>query len=397
MTPAERPSITSSQLLRLHVMTAVLLVASDTTFAEVEYVIQLSVDGVNARILQAEMASHPAEYSNWQRLVDEGASTFNARADLTHTRTLPNHTSMVTGRPVSQPAGQPAVVHHGYVDNGRPQAEWTLHNQGNARVPYVESTWGVAHDNGLTTACYASKSKFAIFDQSYGPNTGAPDITGPHDDGRDKIDGYYHVESHFYHERILDARNLHVAFLADMAANHWNYTFLHYTDPDKGGHASGWGTDAYKNSLKQVDGYLADLFELMETDPVLRGKVVLLVTSDHGGVGTNHRDQTKAANYTIPFMAFGAGVRAGADLYALNAAHRTDPGRGRPNFGPSGQPIRNADAANLALGLLGLAAIPGSTVNADQALSIGIAAPTVPSARVRDTKARDVPSSRRTQ
>ena len=64
-----------------------------------EYVIHISVDGVNASELEALIAADPGEYNSFKRLIDEGTSTFNARTDYTYTNTLPNHTSMMTARP----------------------------------------------------------------------------------------------------------------------------------------------------------------------------------------------------------------------------------------------------------------------------------------------------------
>ena len=65
---------------------------------------------------------------NFKRLQTEGAWTNNARTDYTHTITLPNHTSMLTGRPVSLPTGMPAMTQHGYTNNGDPPPLETLHN-----------------------------------------------------------------------------------------------------------------------------------------------------------------------------------------------------------------------------------------------------------------------------
>ena len=59
-----------------------------------------------------------------------------------------------------------------------------------------------------------------------------------------------------------------------------------------------------------------------------------------------------------------------ADLYELNAGTRFDPGLTQPPHDSDTPPIRNSDAANLALDLLGLPAIPGSTINAKQDLRI---------------------------
>ena len=86
-----------------------------------EYVIHVSVDGLRADLLQSLMQSdNEGNFGSFRRLVDEGASTFNARTDYSHTVTIPNHTSMLTGRPVLQPPGQPNTVHHGYTNNSDP-------------------------------------------------------------------------------------------------------------------------------------------------------------------------------------------------------------------------------------------------------------------------------------
>ena len=87
--------------------------------------------------------------------------TFNARTDYTHTVTIPNHTCMLTGRPVLQPVGQPNTTHHGYTSNTSPTPDATLHNSGNPNLDYVASVFDVAHDHGLSTALFASKSKRA--------------------------------------------------------------------------------------------------------------------------------------------------------------------------------------------------------------------------------------------
>jgi hypothetical protein len=63
-------------------------------------------------------------------------------------------------------------------------------------------------------------------------------------------------------------------------------------------------------------------------------------------------------------------VAAGADLYDLNPASRLDPATGRPSYTPAIQPIRNGDAANLALDMLALGPVPGSTINNAQNLAV---------------------------
>lgn len=341
--------------------------------AAVGHVVHVSVDGVNASTLEGLMdANAGGAFDNWNRLRDEGVHTFNARTDYTHTVTIPNHVTMVTGRPVLRPTGQPDTVPHLYTNNGTPGPTDTLHAT-QPYVSYVSSTFDVAHDAGRSTALYASKSKFAIFEQTYN-DAGSPGA---------KIDDYSFAASRHFDPAIDDAWDLHGDFLVAMAANDYDYAFLHYTDPDKAGHQYGWASANYDATLAHVDGYLGDLLDLVENDPGLAGDTVLIVVVDHGGGGAGqpytHTDPTQPAHYTVPFFVWGPGVAPGRDLYSLNAASRTDPGAGRPDYDAVGQPIRNGDGGNLALDLLGLSAIPGSTINASQDLRVAGAALAIPS------------------
>ncbi len=332
-----------------------------------EHVIHISIDGLSATLLQALIAADTAgDFASFERFLDEGAYTWNARTDYTHSITLPNHTSMLTGRPVLQPAGQPNTVHHGWTTNVDPLPGVTLHNGGNPNLSYVASAFDRVHDHGLTTAHYASKSKFVLYEQSYDAAHGAPDVTGP-DDGTDKIDTYVNSS----------AASMHTAFLSGMAANHFAYVFIHYSTPDDVGHASGWGSTAWGNAVRTIDDQLAGIFALIESDPVLDAHTLVILSADHGGTGFGHGDATNAANYTIPFLVWGDGVLPGADLYALNPATRADPGSTRPTYNAVPQPIRNGDGGNLALAALGLPAVPGSSINAAQDLALG-APPQIP-------------------
>jgi hypothetical protein len=322
-----------------------------------EFVIHVSIDGLNASYLQTMIDSADGVPS-FTRLQAEGAWTANARTDHTYTITLPNHTTMLTGRPVTQPTGMANTWHHGWTSNSDPAStSVTLHNSGNLNVPYKASTFDVVHDAGLSTAHFASKTKFSLFGQSYDAGDGAP-----HPNGSNKID-YFYADS--------DIPEMQSLLLDELGSQHFNYTFLHYANADNAGHSSGWGGTTWKNAVRTVDGYLGELFDLIENDPVLDGHTAIVLSADHGGSGTGHSTATNAANYTIPFMAWGAGVAHG-DLYALNATSRTDPGTSRVEYIAAGQPIRNGDGGNLALSLLGLNAIPGSLINAAQDLRVAM-------------------------
>ncbi len=323
-----------------------------------DYVIHVSIDGLGGPLLQEIIDAGDAP--TLARLEREGAWTANARTDYTYTVTLPNHTSMLTGRPVDQPEGMSDTVQHGYALNSLPEPNTTLHNTGNPNVDYIAGTFDVVHDAGLSTGLYASKDKFMVFDRSWDASHGAPN-----DHGRDKTDvGFIYQDPSPAYSVTMNQR-----LVDDLAANHFNYTFVHYADPDAAGHAHDWGSPEWRQAVSTVDSQLADVVKLVETDPVLRGHTAIVVTADHGGKGDGHGENSNPANYTVPVIVWGAGVGQG-DLYAMNSDVRADPGTSRPDYNAPAQPIRNVGTGNLALSLLGLGAIPGSLANAEQDLRV---------------------------
>jgi hypothetical protein len=317
------------------------------------FVIHISVDGLRP---DAVTQLGPSQLPNFYRLRSGGSITDNARTDYDYTITLPNHTDMVTGRPVVGAAG------HNWTVNTDPALGQTIHSN---KGSYVPSVWDVVHDAGLRTALYATKTKFSLYNDSYDADTaalqgGAPDVTGV-DNGRDKIDTYLYDASSAV---ITDS------FVATEVANPFSFAMLHFHDPDTAGHANGWMTTPYLNAVKAVDVQLGKVLDLVEGNPTLSGSTVITLTADHGGNGTDHSVNSDRLDYTIPFYAWGAGVDVGGDLYNINAATRTNPGTGRPTYSQSPQPIRNGDAANLALDLLGLPTVPGSFFNTGQNLGL---------------------------
>jgi hypothetical protein len=324
----------------------------------VDHVIHISVDGLNPTWLQEVIDAGRAP--TFERLQKEAAWTANARTDYTYTVTLPNHTCMLTGRSVEQASAFPPGSFHGWTINDVPQKGATLHNTGNPAAKYIASTFDVAHDAGLSTALYTTKDKFIIYEQSYNANTGAAAKRG-----RDKIDSYFFQDDGAPHY----SEGMNRRFLADMAAKHFNYAFVHYRDCDSGGHSFGWGSSEYLKGVESVDRCLADVLKLVETDPVLKGNTTIVITADHGGVGLNHGECERSLNYTIPVFVWGAGAGRG-DLYSFNKDTRDEPGQSRPVYDFTHQPIRNGDTGNLALKLLGLGPIPGSVINAKQDLRI---------------------------
>jgi len=305
-------------------------------------VIHVSVDGLRADAVQRLGAGAAPHF---HRLRVEGAYTENARTDYDYTNTLPNHACELTSRPVLGPNGHGLSVNS---DDGGTLEE--IHGS------YVAGVFDVVHDNGLTTGMYASKSKFALFDRSWSDTTGAIDTVGV-DNGRDKIDTYVYNSN---------TGALVGEFLSNMNASPHRYTFLHLADPDGAGHSYGWEGDEYFASVMKVDGLLGRIFDAVDDDARLAGMTYVIVTADHGGISTDHGDAANPANYTVPLYVWGPGIPAGADLYWMNTSTRLDPGSGRPDYASTPQPIRNGETANLALDILGLPAVNGSSLNAGQ-------------------------------
>ncbi len=328
---------------------------------QVDHVLVISVDGLRGDAINA---IDPGLIPNLVELTTN-AYTFNARTTKTHTNTIPNHTSMLTGRPVM------GVFGHLYTDNGDPATNVTLHtNNGN----YVSGMFDVAHDNGVATAAFVAKSKFSLFDVSWnelfnpvwGDVNGAVDTTGA-DDGRDKVDTYLYD---------TNANTLAAATIAELNASAagQSLTFLHFRDPDTVGHASSWdltpGSD-YVQSIVTVDAAIGTILAAIDANGQLQGNTAIVVSSDHGGTGTGHGDTGNELHYTIPFLVWLDDNLGPRELYAINGGSRTDPGSSNPDDAPApNQPIRNGDAANVALDLLGLPAIPGSAINSAQDLAV---------------------------
>jgi hypothetical protein len=336
--------------------------------APIEHVIHISVDGLHPAAIPALIRQGQSQgqnpVPNFTRLRTQGAFTDNARTDPDVAYTLPNHASQFTGRHLLGAAG------HGWAINDDPGEPWTLHlfkALQAGQLSYVASVFDIVHDNGLSTALYANSHDFRIFDRSWSNRNGARDLP-PSDSGRDKIDTFFSDG---------DMATVASAFVNDLAQRNYTYAFLHLKAPDSTGHAATWDLtpgSLYLEAVKAVDAVLGTIFKLVDEDPELAGRTAIVLTADHSGElwTTFHvlRPPIFVGSGIVPFYVWGPGVTAGADLYGLNPATRANPDGEIPPASASRQPIRNGDAANLSLDLLGLFPVPGSTINRAQDLSV---------------------------
>ena len=299
---------------------------------EIRHVLAISVDGLRPGAIRRLGEDRAPVF---HRLIRHGVSTMNARTAVERTETLPNHAGMLTGRRVRASAGG-----HGVDINADPGG--TVHDRAGE---YVASVYSLVRRHGGRTALFTSKEKFALLRRSWPA----------------AIDRYVYQS---------DNRELVSATRRDLLAHSRRFTFLHLSRPDAAGHAYGFGSAEYDEAVQTVDAELGRLLRTIRNHTPLRRRMVVLVTSDHGGHGTSHDEQWVAANYRVPFFAWGRGVPHGRNLYALNPGFR-DPGNGRPRYDARRPPIRNAALANLASTVLGYdRKVPGSQINARRTLDI---------------------------
>ena len=315
------------------------------------HVLLVSVDGLRPECLEPP---HLAGLPNFSRLL-RGPHTLDARTDPDYTVTLPNHLTMLTGRPVLGPGG------HGWIRNSDPPAErdaGTLHAM---KGSYVPSVFDVAHDHGVSTTLAVTKTKFVLLSQSYSDTSGAPDTVGK-DDGKQKIDrSFYTRESEDLAGIVADQLK------REKSAS---LTFVHFGTPDFTGHAKGWNLDAgsdYLEAVHEVDRALGTLLDAIESAPNLRGRTAIVLTADHGGgvPEKTHTDNTAPANFRVPFLVW-LGCDCPADLRVLNPDRAWLAPDAQVGAAARPQPVRNGDAANLCLSLLGLPPIAGSTYGVDR-------------------------------
>jgi hypothetical protein len=305
---------------------------SERTASEITRVVVISVDGLNPdAITQLGQAGAPTLH----RLVAEGATTFNARTEVEQTVTLPNHTGMLTGRRVDRTRGGHGVTWDD--DRLRPPTV-----QAAARHP-VASVFSRLEGAGSSTAMFASKTKFSLYQRSW-PAMDRSVILADNDTLVRRLRG-------------------------DLTRSWRAFTFVHLSAPDLAGHAYGWLSPEYLTAVRQTDARLGRVLKTLSSTTGSRDHTLVVVTADHGGNGAGHAAPAVLGDYRIPFLVWGPGVPPGADLYALNPTY-ADPGTRRVGYAAPRQPVRNGDVGNLVLDVLGHGPIPGSELDAAQDLEV---------------------------
>jgi predicted AlkP superfamily pyrophosphatase or phosphodiesterase len=228
------------------------------------HVVLVSIDGLRPDAIGAFAAP------TLQRLTREGSYTLRA-STITPSKTLPSHTSMLTGEPPEQ---------HGVLWNNAATADTDRIEQ--------PTVFSVAHARGYATAAFFSKSKFQPLQR--------PDAL----DYTQAPGGWFGRWAGS--KTVADVE----AYLVNARPN---LLFVHLPDPDRAGHDSGWMSDAYGRAVTASDAAVRRLLTAAET-AFGQGNYTFIVTADHGGHERDH-GSSDSRDVTIPWIVWGRGVRTG--------------------------------------------------------------------------------------
>lgn len=224
-------------------------------------VILISIDGLRPDAIEASGASI------LPRLMDEGAYTLTART-ISPSRTLPSHTSMVTGVPPAE---------HGITWN-----DDRTESLGTVETPTV---FRLAKAQGHTTAAFFSKSKLRHLAQP-----GALD----HTQAPSGIS-------------VLSAAETTEQAIRYMERQRPSLLFVHLAEPDAAGHSTGWLGRIYRWAVRRADGAVGEIIRAAERTYGAGGYTVI-VTADHGGHARTHGADSDD-DMQIPWIVWGAGVQ----------------------------------------------------------------------------------------
>lgn len=227
-------------------------------------VVLVSIDGLRPDAIAAYKAP------TLSRLVKEGSYTLSATTILP-SKTLPSHTSMLTGEPPDR---------HGVL--------WNTAFEDAPGTLQIPTVFGAARSHGYRTAAFFSKAKFShlqvpgTLDYSQAPGGWFGRWSAAHT--------LTDVEKH-------------------LARNAPNLLFVHLSDPDTAGHSYGWMSPQYGRGVLRADNAVQRLMDAADRT-YGAGKYTLIVTADHGGNGRDH-GSNNPLDVTIPWIAWGRGVTPG--------------------------------------------------------------------------------------
>lgn len=226
------------------------------------HVLVISIDGLRPDAI----AAFPAP--TLQRLAREGSFTL-AASTILPSKTLPSHTSMLTGELPDQ--------HH---------VLWNRAVATPAGSIDVPTVFGVARAHGYRTAAFFSKAKFGLLQR---PGT---------------LD-YSQAPGGWFGRWSAARTATDVETYLATARPH--LLFVHLPDPDAAGHRSGWMSPDYGRAVSAADAAVERILAT-SIEAHGQGNLTVIVTADHGGHDADHGSDDPR-DVTIPWIAWGRGVR----------------------------------------------------------------------------------------
>ncbi|MET0397086.1 MAG: ectonucleotide pyrophosphatase/phosphodiesterase [Longimicrobiaceae bacterium] len=230
-----------------------------------QHVVVISLDGLRPDAIRRFRAG------TLQRLMREGSYTLAARTILP-SKTLPSHTSMLTG---VEPED------HGIT--------WNTDETETHGVVEVPTIFAAAHARGLKTAAFFSKTKFHHLEVPQSLSH----VNSPRTGKLTAAQTVRQVEAYLETEKP-------------------NLMFVHIGEPDYAGHFWGWMGWMYGRAVRQADDAVESVLEASDR-AFGEGNYTVIVTADHGGHGWNH-GSSDPRDVTIPWITWGKGVRGGTQL-----------------------------------------------------------------------------------
>ena len=232
----------------------------------VRRVLLVSVDGLRPDLML--LANTPTLHD----LLKQGSYSLWARTTAVSI-TLPSHTSMVTG-----------------VTPERHGIDWNRDLPFSKPVyPRVPTVFELAKKAGHTTAMVAGKKKFEALAK---PGT---------------LDWcYVPAESVVRDVQVADSA------VVVIRRHRPELLFVHLPGVDTAGHRDGWGSPTQLAAIATADSCIGRILGELRAQGLLQSTVVL-VSSDHGGAGTEHGPDDPRSR-TIPWLIAGPGIRRGQDL-----------------------------------------------------------------------------------
>ena len=231
----------------------------------VKHVVIIGCDGMSPDGVQQ------AETPNMDALMERGAYTMHARAVMP-TSSSPNWASMLMGAGPEQ---------HGVTSN-----DWRPNKF--ALAPTAVGSGGIfptifsvlrAQQPSAVIACFYDWSGFGVLFEHETVDI-AEDTEGP-----------------------VETTERAVAYFKEKQPG---FTFIHLDHIDHAGHKYGHGMPEYYKSVEEADRLIGETVQGLEAAGML-AQTILIVTSDHGGVGKGHGGAT-LAEVEIPWIIAGPGI-----------------------------------------------------------------------------------------